>query len=61
MGTGTILDATITGAVISINSADKARDPQMYQTRKGQQSYFGMKMRIGVYSWIGLPYSSTSD
>jgi transposase, IS5 family len=43
VGTGTIVDATIIGAPSSTKNADKARDPEMHQTRKGQQWYFGMK------------------
>ena len=50
VGTGTIVDATIIGAPSSTKNADKARDPEMHQTRKGQQWYFGMKMHIGVDS-----------
>lgn len=57
VGTGTILDATIIGAPSSTKNADKARDPEMHQTRKGQQWYFGMKMHIGVYSRTGLAQS----
>jgi len=41
--TGTIVDATLIGAPSSTKNADKARDPEMHQTRKGQQWYFGMK------------------
>jgi hypothetical protein len=37
------VDATIIGAPSSTKHADKARDPEMHQTRKGQQWYFGMK------------------
>ena len=37
VGTGTIVDATIIGAPSSTKNADKARDPEMHQTRKGQQ------------------------
>ena len=43
VGTGTIVDATIIGAPSSTKNAAKARDPEMHQTRKGQQWYFGMK------------------
>lgn len=50
VGTGTIVDATIIGAPSSTKNADKARDPEMQQTRKGQQWFFGMKMHIGVDS-----------
>ena len=41
VGTGTIVDATIIGAPSSTKNADKARDPDMPQTRKGQQRYSG--------------------
>ena len=50
VGTGTIVDATIIGAPSSTKNADKARDPEMHQTRKGKQWFFGMKMHIGVDS-----------
>ena len=43
VNTGTIVDATIIGAPSSTKNADNARDPDMHQTRKGQQWYFGMK------------------
>ncbi len=42
VGVGTIVDATIIGAPSATKNADKARDPEMHQTRKGQQWYFGM-------------------
>ncbi len=58
VGTGTIVDATIIGASSSTKNADKARDPEMHQTRKGQQWYFGMKMHIGVDSQTGLTHSA---
>lgn len=58
VGTGTIVDATIIGAPSSTKNADKARDPEMHQTRKGQQWYFGMKMHIGVDSRSGLAHSA---
>jgi len=57
VGTGTIVDATIIDAPSSTKNADKARDPEMHQTRKGQQWYFGMKMHIGVDSRTGLAHS----
>jgi IS5 family transposase len=47
---GTIVDATIINAPSSTKNKDKARDPQMHQTRKGNQWYFGMKAHIGVDS-----------
>src|SRR5690606_109472 len=58
VGTGTIVDATIIGAPSSTKNADKARDPEMHQTRKGQQWYFGMKLHIGVDSQTGLSHSA---
>lgn len=58
VGTGTIVDATIIGAPSSTKNADKARDPEMHQTRKGQQWYFGMKLHIGVDSQTGLTHSA---
>jgi len=58
VGTGTIVDATIIGAPSSTKNADKARDPEMHQTRKGRQWYFGMKMHIGVDSRTGLAHSA---
>jgi len=45
---GTIVDATIIDAPTSTKNKDKARDPDMHQTRKGNQWYFGMKTHIGV-------------
>ena len=52
------MDATIIGAPSSTKNADKARDPEMHQTRKGQQWYFGMKLHIGVDSQTGLSHSA---
>ena len=60
VGTGTIVDATIIGAPSSTKNADKARDPEMRQTRKGKQWYFGMKMHIGVDSQTGLTHSAVA-
>ena len=58
MGTGTIVDATLITAPSSTKNADKARDPEMHQTRKGQQWYFGMKLHIGVDSRTRLAHSA---
>ena len=58
VNTGTIVDATIIGAPSSTKNADKARDPEMHQTRKGKQWYFGMKLHIGVDSQTGLTHSA---
>jgi len=45
---GTIVDATIIAAAPSTKNKDKKRDPEMHQTRKGNQWHFGMKAHIGV-------------
>ncbi len=45
---GTIVDATLIAAPSSTKNADRARDPEMHQTKKGNQWYFGMKAHIGV-------------
>ncbi len=45
---GTIADATLIAAPSSTKNADRARDPEMHQTKKGNQWYFGMKAHIGV-------------
>ena len=47
---GTIVDATIINAPSSTKNADKARDPEIHQTKKGNQWYFGMKAHFGVDS-----------
>ena len=58
VGVGTIVDATIISAPSSTKNEYKARDPEMRQTRKGQQWYFGMKLHIGVDSRSGLAHSA---
>ncbi len=50
IGTGTIMDATLISAPSSAKKAKGERDPEMHQTRKGNQRYFGMKGHIGVDS-----------
>ena len=57
---GTIVDATIIAAPSSTKNEAKARDPEMHQTRKGQQWYFGMKLHIGVDSATKLIHSMTT-
>jgi len=47
---GTIVDATIISAPSSTKNRDRRRDPEMHQTAKGRQWYFGMKAHIGVDS-----------
>ena len=50
ISTGTIVDATIISAPSSTKNSNKERDPQMHQTKKGNQYYFGAKAHIGVDS-----------
>ncbi len=57
VSTGTIVDASIINAPSSTKNEDKARDPEMHQTRKGNQWYFGMKAHIGVDSKTKLIHS----
>lgn len=57
VSTGTIVDATIINAPSSTKNQDKARDPEMHQTGKGNQWYFGMKAHIGVDSKTKLIHS----
>jgi IS5 family transposase len=45
---GTIVDATIIAAPTSTKNAEKARDPEMHQTRKGKEWHFGMKAHVGT-------------
>jgi len=47
---GTIVDATIIDAPSSTKNKDGKRDPEMHQTAKGKQWYFGMKAHVGVDS-----------
>lgn len=54
---GSIVDATIISAPSSTKNQSGERDPEMHQTRKGQQWYFGMKMHIGVDDALGLIHS----
>ena len=48
IGMGTIVDATILAAPSSTKNKDGARDPEMHQTRKGNEWHFGMKAHVGV-------------
>lgn len=45
---GTLVDATLIAAPASTKNQKKARDPEMHQTKKGNQWHFGMKAHIGV-------------
>ncbi|UTW06978.1 IS5 family transposase [Pseudomonas benzenivorans] len=54
---GTIVDATLIDAPSSTKNKDGKRDPEMHQTKKGNQYYFGMKAHIGVDDESGLVHS----
>lgn len=54
---GTIVDASIINAPSSTKNKDKSRDPDMHQTRKGNQWFFGMKVHVGVDSQTKLIHS----
>lgn len=54
---GTIVDATLINAPSSTKNQDKARDPEMHQTKKGNQWFFGMKAHIGVDAESGLTHT----
>ena len=54
---GSIVDASIIDAPSSTKNEERQRDPEMHQTRKGQQWYFGMKLHIGVDDTLGLIHS----
>jgi len=57
IATGTIVDATIIHAPSSTKNQSGKRDPEMHQTRKGRQWYFGLKAHIGVDSKEGVVHS----
>jgi IS5 family transposase len=60
VATGTIVDATIINAPSSTKNAKKARDPEMHQTKKGNQWYFGMKAHLGVDSRTKLIHAAVA-
>jgi transposase, IS5 family len=55
--TGSVIDATLIAAPTSTKNKDGQRDPEMHQTKKGNQYYFGMKAHIGVDVDSGLVHS----
>jgi transposase, IS5 family len=57
MRQGTIVDATIIAAPSSTKNKQKSRDPEMRQTKKGNQWHFGMKAHIGVDVASGLVHT----
>ena len=54
---GTVVDATIIAAPSSTKNQDGERDPEMHQTKKGNQWHFGMKAHIGVDAESGITHS----
>ena len=54
---GTVVDATLISAPSSTKNASGERDPEMHQSKKGQQWYFGMKAHIGVDAESGLVHT----
>lgn len=59
MSKGTMVDATIIHAPSSTKNAKKQRDPEMHQTRKGNQWYFGAKIHVGADVDSGAVHSVT--
>ena len=57
VGKGTIVDATIINAPSSTKNAQGKRDPEMHQTRKGKQYYFGMKVHTGTDADSGIVHT----
>jgi transposase, IS5 family len=57
MREGTMVDATIIAAPSSTKNKDNARDPEMHQTKKGNQWHFGMKAHTGVDADSGFVHS----
>ena len=55
--TGTVVDATLIAAPSSTKNKDGKRDPEMHQTRKGNQWHFGVKAHIGVDADSGLVHT----
>lgn len=57
---GSIVDATIIAAPSRTKNATRTRDPEMHQTKKGNQWYFGLKGHIGVDAGTGYVHSVTA-
>jgi len=58
--TGTVVDATLIAAPSSTKNSTGERDPEMHQTKKGNQWHFGMKAHIGVDAESGLVHTATT-
>ena len=54
---GTVVDATLIAAPSSTKNSSGKRDPEMHQTKKGNQWHFGMKVHIGVDADSGLVHT----
>ncbi len=54
---GSVVDATLIGAPSSTKNRSGSRDPEMHQTKKGNQWYFGMKAHIGADAVSGLVHT----
>ena len=54
---GTAVDATLIAAPTSTKNKDRARDPEMHSSKKGNQWYFGMKAHIGADAESGLVHT----
>ena len=61
IATGTIVDASILHAPSSTKNEKKQRDPEMHQTKKGKQWFFGLKTHIGVDSKEGHVHSAATS
>jgi len=57
MSRGTLVDATLIAAPSSTKNREHARDPEMHQTKKGNNYYFGMKAHVGVDQESGLVHT----
>lgn len=57
---GSLVDATIIEAPSSTKNKTGERDPEMHQTKKGNQWHFGMKAHIGVDARTGITHSFTT-
>ena len=56
---GSIVDATIISAPSSTKNREKKRDPEMHQTKKGNQWYYGMKVHSGTDAGSGYVHTIT--
>lgn len=56
---GTVVDATLIAAAPSTKNKEKKRDPEMHQTKKGNEWHFGMKVHAGVDAGSGYVHTIT--